>query len=104
MMQVVEATNMGEHAELRQEFADDPWLTEVVEALTNADMPDIRTRCRARHCALNFAIQDGKLWHIRTKAKDRVAKVECVSKEKGLKHAMEVHERNGHFGWDHTQL
>src|SRR6266481_3897926 len=104
MMQIAETTETAEHTRLCQEFADDPWLTEVVEALTNGNMPDIRTRHRARHCALNFAIQDGKLWRMRTKAKDRVAKVECVPRTKGFRLAMRVHEQNGHFGWDHTRL
>ena len=56
IMQVTEMVDTDKHTELREWFADDQWLSEVVEALTNGDMPDIRTRRRARHRALNFAI------------------------------------------------
>ncbi len=50
------------HVEIWECFKDDPWLSEVVEALTDSELGDIHSRCRARHCALNFAIEDGKLW------------------------------------------
>ena len=49
-------------------------------------------------------IQDGKLWCIRTKAKDHVAKVECVPRAEGFRLAAKTHEQNGHFRWDHTRL
>ncbi len=104
IMQVMTAGHADESASLHEQFADDPWLSDVVNALTNRDMPDIQTRCRARHRALNFAIENGKLWHIWTKAKDRVACVECVSWTKGFNLAMKTHEENGHFGWDHMRL
>src|SRR6266481_4820947 len=104
VMQMTAMSTNEEHTRLREQFTDDLWLQEVVEALTNADMPDIRAHQRARHRALNFTIQDGKLWRIRTKAKDRVARVECVPRAKGFKLVMQTHEQNGHFGWDHTRL
>src|SRR6266481_1777346 len=50
------------HAEIWECFKDDPWLSEVVEALTDSELGDICSRRRARHRALNFAIEDGKLW------------------------------------------
>src|SRR6266481_5883135 len=104
IMQVTTAGHADESASLHEQFADDPWLSDVVNALTNRDMPDIRTCHRARHRALNFAIENGKLWCIRMKAKDWVASVECVSQMKGFNLAMKMHEENGHFGWDHMQL
>ena len=70
IMQIRMAKEIEEQTKLRRQFADDPWLSEVVEALTGGDMQDIRTCRRARHWALNFSIQDGRLWCIRTKAKD----------------------------------
>ena len=95
---------MDEHAQLREQFADDPWLSEVVESLTNQDMPNICTRRQARHWAMNFTINDGKLWYTRTKATDRATRVECVPKTKRVELAAKTHEENGHFGWDHTRL
>src|SRR6266481_1518051 len=67
-------------------------------------MPNIRTRHRAQHRAMNFIIDEGKLWRIRTKAKERVAKVKCVPRKEGAKLAAKTHVDNGHFGWDHTRL
>ena len=61
------------HAAMQEQFKDDPWLREVVEALTDGKLGNICSRCRARHCALNFTIEDGKLWQIWTKAKDWTA-------------------------------
>ena len=104
IMQIKEAMDMGQQVRLQEQFADDPWLREVVEALTNGDMLDIRAQRRARHRALNFTIEDGKLWRIQTKAKDRVTRVECISWTEGFKRATEVHKQNGNFGWDHTRL
>ena len=60
-------------AAMRVCFRDNPWLREVVEALTDGELGDICSRCRARHHALNFTIEDGKLWCIQTKAKDWTA-------------------------------
>ena len=58
---------------MRECFRDDPWLREVVDTLTDSELGDIHSRCRARHRALNFTIEDSKLWHIWTKAKDWTA-------------------------------
>src|SRR6266481_7167733 len=104
IMQLAAGQDTDRFADIHEQFADDPWLSEVVNALTNQDMPDIWTRRRARHHALNFTIDGGKLWRIRTKAKDWVARVECVPAVKGFELAMRTHADNGHFGWDHTWL
>ena len=50
------------HTAMREQFKDDPWLREVVEALTDGELGDICSQCRARHCTLNFTIEDNKLW------------------------------------------
>ena len=60
-------------AAMRVHLRDDPWLREVVNALTDGELGDIHSRCRARHRALNFTIEDSKLWCIQTKAKDQTA-------------------------------
>ena len=44
IMQIRETKSMDEHVQLCEQFADSPWLSEVVESLTKQDMPDIRTR------------------------------------------------------------
>ena len=44
IMQIRGTKSTNEHAQLHEQFADDPWLSEVVELLTNQDMPDIHTR------------------------------------------------------------
>src|SRR6266481_3131314 len=66
------------HTGMHECFKEDPWLSEVVEALTDGNLGDIHTRCRAKHHALNFMIEDSKLWHVWTKGKDWMAWVECV--------------------------
>ncbi len=104
IMQIRMAKDIDEQTTLCRQFADDPWLSEVVEALTGGDMQDIWTCHQARHHALNFSIQDGQLWHIWMKAKDRVAWVECIPQTEGVRLVSKVHEQNGHFGWDHTWL
>ena len=104
IMQLRGATDTNVHAQLHEQFADDPWLNEVVEVLTNQDMPDIRTRRRARHRATNFMIEGDRLWQVQMKATDRVAKVECAPRTERARLAAEAHEENGHFGWDHMRL
>ena len=44
IMQIRGTKSMDKHVQLHEQFTDDPWLSEVVESLTNQDMPDIRTR------------------------------------------------------------
>jgi len=78
--------------------------SEVIEALTNQDMPNICTRRRVRHREMNFMIEDSKLWHVQMKATDRVTKVECAPTTERARLAAETHEGNRHFGWDHTSL
>src|SRR6266481_1589400 len=92
------------HAEMCERFKEDPWLSEVVEALTDGNLGDIRTRRRAKHCTLNFMIEDSKLWCVRTKGKDRTARVECIPRAEGRQLASQTHAENGHFGWDQTKL
>jgi transposase InsO family protein len=104
IMHINHTRHTDEHEPLRKQFADDPWLSEVIDALTNTYHDDIQTRRRARHRALNFMIEGGILWRIKTKAKDRTAKVQCIPKAEGYRLARETHETNGHFGWDHTRL
>ena len=92
------------HAAMREQFKDDPWLREVVEALTDGKLGDLRSRRRARHHALNFTIEDDKLWQIWTKTKDQTAQVECIPRAEGRQLAAQTHVENGHFRWDQTKL
>ncbi len=118
IMQLAARQDTDKFANIREQFADDPWLSEVVNALMNRDMPDIQTRHRAQHCTLNFTIEGGKLWWIHTKAKDRVARVECVPAVKGFELAtrtmqtMATSDGTTHglsyttsgFGWGWTEI
>ena len=91
-------------AAMREYFRDDPWLREVVDALTDGELGDIRSQCRARHGTLNFTIKDGKLWRTWTNAKDWTARAECMTRAEGCQLAARTHAENGHFGWDQTKL
>ena len=51
------------HAAMRERFKDNPWLREVVKALTDGELGDICSRHRTRNHALNFTIEDDKLWN-----------------------------------------
>ena len=66
IMRVEEGTDgdVEIHAAMRERFKDNPWLREVVKALTDGELGNIRTWCRARHRAFNFTIKDSKLWQI----------------------------------------
>jgi len=101
IMQLRGATDTNEHAQLCEWFVDNPWLNEVVEALTIQDMPDIRTRHRVRHRATKFMIKGDRLWWVWMKATDRVVKVECAPRTERARLAAEAHEENRHFRWDH---
>ena len=41
IMPIMESLATDEHTRLHKQFTKDPWLSEVVEALTNGSMPDI---------------------------------------------------------------
>ena len=83
---------------MRECFRDDPWLREVVDTLTDSELGDIHSRCRARHHTLNFTIEDGKLWCTQTKANNWTARAECVTRAEGRQLAARTHAENGHFG------
>ena len=71
IMQIRGTKSTDKHVQLSEQFADDPWLSKVVELLTNQDMPDLCTRRRARHWEMNFTIDNGKLWYTCTMVTDR---------------------------------
>lgn len=93
-------------SDLRERFAQEPLFLEVIEALQDldGDKPE-RERHRARHRALGYMIDEGRLWKIADGKSTRArAKLECVSQKEATELARQIHADNGHWGRDLTKL
>jgi transposase InsO family protein len=92
--------------ELCNRFKEEPLFLEIIEALfsLDSDKPE-RERRRAKHRALGYIVEDGRLWRIADGKSTRArARVECVTKKEAMVLAKEAHENNGHWGRDLTKL
>jgi len=99
-------TSSTEVKDLRSRFQHEPLLLEVVEALLNLDgeKPE-KDRRRARHRALGYIIEDGRLWRIADGKSSRTqARRECILQEEAVEMAKVLHAKNGHWGHDLTKL
>ncbi|KIJ10053.1 hypothetical protein PAXINDRAFT_86602, partial [Paxillus involutus ATCC 200175] len=93
-------------SKLHARFADEPLLLEIVEALHNLDndKPDWIRR-RTRHRALNYLVEDGRLFRIMDGRSVRArARVECVSQKEAIELAKDEHSNNGHWGRDLVKI
>ncbi|KAF8870194.1 hypothetical protein BD779DRAFT_1455863 [Infundibulicybe gibba] len=91
---------------LKPRFKDKPLFTEVIDALAKCDQHlDLKTQSRARHWALGYSIDEGKLWFIGggTKARARPRR-ECISKKEAIEEAWKEHQENGHWHRDQAML
>jgi hypothetical protein len=85
---------------LRTRFANKPVFLEVIDAIYNLDQNrDIQEKRQARHRALQYIIEDEKLWRLKGGMETRArAKVECISKEEAKILAEKAHMEGGHWG------
>lgn len=88
--------------QLRERFAKEPIFLQVIDALWNLDFgKTVREKRRARHRALGYMIEEGKLWRIgdgkTTRARPRL---ECVSQDEAVVLAREEHQARGHWRRD----
>ncbi|KIK78583.1 hypothetical protein PAXRUDRAFT_82648, partial [Paxillus rubicundulus Ve08.2h10] len=92
-------------SKLHAHFTDEP-LLEIIEALHNldSDKPDRIQRC-ARHRALNYLVEDGRLFRITDGQSVRAhAHVECISQKEAIELAKDEHSNNGHWGQDLVKI
>jgi hypothetical protein len=95
-----------EHLELRTRFANEPMFVHIIDALLEMDHGTrIRDRKRARHNAVNYQIDEGKLWFIGGGSKVRARpRRECVTKREAVELAKKEHENGGHWHRDSIKL
>ncbi|KZP12542.1 hypothetical protein FIBSPDRAFT_754729, partial [Athelia psychrophila] len=91
---------------LRERFADEPIFLQVVDAFMELDHDKpAREKRRARHRAVGYQLDDGKLWRIgdgkTTRSRPRV---ECVSQVEAVELARAEHVENGHWRRDLIRL
>ncbi|TFY79119.1 hypothetical protein EWM64_g4891 [Hericium alpestre] len=91
---------------LCERFADEPLFHEVINALTARDQgSNVRDKRRARYHALEYFIEDGRLYRIHGGARIRARpKLECVTKDEAKVLAYEQHVAGGHWGRDHVKI
>ena len=84
---------------LRDRFTTTPLFRDVVDALEGIQSGlGLRERKRARHRAMRYMIEDGKLWYVGGgTSMQAVVKRECVTKEEAVEIARLEHEKGGHF-------
>jgi len=65
MHDIFQVETMGHTAELCRHFAKEPIFLEVIESLLELDQGHgMRERRRAKHQALEYMIEDSKLWQV----------------------------------------
>lgn len=92
----------SEQEALRTRFRKEPVFLEVIDAIYNLDhRKRVRDKRRARHRALGYQIEDGRLWRIGDGKSTRArAQLECITQEEAVQLANAQHIRGGHFGCD----
>ncbi|KIJ57708.1 hypothetical protein HYDPIDRAFT_103956, partial [Hydnomerulius pinastri MD-312] len=87
-------------------FVDEPLFSEVLEAIFNLDRAKSdRERRRAKHRALGYQVEGGRLWRIADGRSLRArARVECISQKEAIEMAKHEHNTNGHWGRDLVKL
>lgn len=98
------AVNHHEPSTLWKRFHNEPVFQQVVEALEDNQVTgSLRTKQRARHRAVNYAIEDRKLWHSGAGPRAQ-PRVECVTREEATNLAHIEHEKGGHWGRDSVKI
>ena len=95
-----------EHLNLYARFANEPIFAHIIDALLELNHGTrIRDRKRAQHNAVNYQIDEGRLWFIgggnKTRARSRR---ECVTRVEAVELARKEHEDGGHWHRDSIKL
>lgn len=87
--------------EVKEKFAEDPYFKDIAAWLTALGTPGLSEAesRRARRRALDFMVDDGKLWRVGGRNSHRSSRVQCVPTSEGLDLAKRCHA-DGHFGRD----
>jgi hypothetical protein len=99
-------TPSPENAALRERFKSEPLFLDVIDALEGVKHSrNLQEQKRAQHRALNYMIEDNKLWHLAggTKARAR-SRQECVTQVEATQLAREEHEKGGHWHRDNIKI
>ena len=96
----------AEHLSLHARFVNEPMFAHIIEALLELDQgTKIRDRRRAQHNAVNYQIDEGKLWFIGGGNKIRArSRRECITKAEAVQLAKKEHEDGGHWHRDNIKL
>ncbi|KAG2079476.1 uncharacterized protein F5147DRAFT_555253, partial [Suillus discolor] len=87
-------------------FTNEPIFLEVTESIAqvNSNKP-LRDRKFAHHQALEYLIENGKLWRLRGGTTVRArSRTECVTQEEAEQMATTQHEQMGHWGRDTIKI
>ena len=95
-----------EHLNLYARFVNEPMFANIIDALLELNYgTKIRDRKRAQHNAVNYQIDEGKLWFIGGGSKIRArSRRECVTKAEAVELARKEHENGGHWHRDSIKL
>ena len=99
-------TPSPENAALRERFKEEPLFLDVLDALEGVKRSrNLREQKRAQHRALNYMVEDNKLWHLAggTRARAR-PRQECVTQAEATQLAREEHEKGGHWHRDSIKI
>jgi transposase InsO family protein len=96
----------SDYKELKRRFADEPVFLEVVEAIEGSQKSgSLRSKQRARHRALGYQIDNGRLWKVGGNGGARArSRVECVNQAEAIELARQAHVKWGHWGRDLIKL
>ncbi|KZP11074.1 hypothetical protein FIBSPDRAFT_757254, partial [Athelia psychrophila] len=99
---ILNASLDEDSTKLRERFAEEPLFLQVIDALWDLDKgKTVREKRRARHRALGYWIEGGKLWRLgdgkSTRARPRR---ECVSQKEAVELARAEHSEKGHWHRD----
>lgn len=92
----------SECSKLQQRFTEEPIFLQVINTFLNLDTgKTVQEKRRARHRALGYQIDGGKLWQLGDGCSTRSCPwLECVSQKEAVELARVEHATNGHWGCD----
>ncbi|KZP08558.1 hypothetical protein FIBSPDRAFT_706190, partial [Athelia psychrophila] len=96
----------ADYTALRTRFAEEPIFAEVIDAFLDLDTgKTIREKRRARHRAIGYFIDEGRLWRLGDGRSSRARpRVECVTRKEAVALAAIEHGERGHWGRDLVKI